>query len=101
MAMKLTKKDVFHVAKLAKLNLSVPEQKKFEKQLSEVIHYVSELNEVDTKNVEPTSQTTGLVNVLRRDSQKSESLPVEAVMSGTEKTYNNYFVVPQLVSKEE
>ncbi|OGM15139.1 hypothetical protein A2V56_00480 [Candidatus Woesebacteria bacterium RBG_19FT_COMBO_42_9] len=99
--MKLTKKDVLHVAKLAKLSLSPSEISTFEKQLSDVVSYVSELSEVDTRDVEPTSQTTGLTNVFREDSEEGESLSTEKALSGTEKIHNNYFVVPQVITKEK
>lgn len=98
---KLTKKDVEHVAKLAKLSLTSPEIDKFQKQLSKVIEYISELNEVETSNVLPTSQTTGLENVYRTDEIKSvEILTPEQALSGTEKTHNRYFVVDAVVTKE-
>jgi len=62
---KLTTDDVKHVAKLANLPLTDEEIKKFQEQLSSVVSYIDELQEVDTKDVEPTSQTTGLENVFR------------------------------------
>jgi len=99
--MKLSKKEVLHVAKLAKLSLSSSEISAFEKQLSDVVNYVSELGEVDTKDVEPTSQTTGLTNVFRQDGEGRDSISSENALSGTEKTHNNYFVVPQVISKEK
>ena len=52
--------DVAKVAKLANLTLKPEEKVKFEKQLSETLEYVNKLNSVDTENVEPTSQVTGL-----------------------------------------
>ena len=64
---KLTKQDILHVAKLAKLPLTDSEVDKFTSQLSSIINYMDELNEVDTSDVEPTSQTTGLENVFRND----------------------------------
>ena len=99
--MKLTKKEVLHVAKLAKLSLSPSKISTFEKQLSDVVNYVSELGEVDTKDVEPTSQTTGLTNVFREDGEGGESISSEKALSGTEKIHNNYFVVPQVITKEK
>ena len=91
----LTKKDVEHVAKLSQLKLTSAETTKFQKQLSKVIDYVDELSEVDTSGVEPTSQTTGLTNVLREDKlDPKQGLTVEEALSGTEKSHNNYFVVP-------
>lgn len=70
---KLTKTDVEHVAKLAKLNLTTAETGKFQKQLSGIVDYISELEEVDTADFQPTSQTTGLENVFRIDKVKTSS----------------------------
>jgi len=91
----LTKADVEHVAKLAHLTVSKAEITKFQKQLSEVVSYIDELSEIPTDNVEPTSQTTGLINVTRVDEVKSEqTLTQEDVLSGSDETYNGYFKVP-------
>lgn len=97
--MKLTKKDVKHVALLAKLSISESEEEKLADQLSEVVNYVSELNQVNTEGVEPTSQTTGLKSVFREEVVKPSLSAAEAI-SGTEETHNDYFLVPQIVSKE-
>jgi len=97
--MKLTKKEVIHIANLAKLTLTTQEIKIFGEQLSEVVNYVSELNQVDTRSVKPTGQTTGLTNVFRQDTDIAPSLKKEEALSGTEVTHNNYFLVPQIISK--
>lgn len=95
---KLTREDVLHVAKLAKLDLTEEEIKKFTPQLSSVIDHISELSNVDTKNVEPTSQTTGLENVYRDDEIKSENgLTNEEAVSGTDQIYNGYFKVKAIL----
>ena len=65
--MALSEDDVRHIAELARLGLSDVEVKKFTVQLSNVLEYVEQLNEVDTSTVEPTSQVTGLTNVSRED----------------------------------
>ena len=96
--MKLTKKDVEHVAKLAKLTLTPTEVTKFQKQLSSIVDYISELNQVDTSGIEPTSQTTGLTNVFRAEVVK-ESLRQDAALSGTEEKYNGYFKVGRIIDK--
>jgi len=74
--------DVCHVAKLANLPLKDEEKEKFEKQLSEILSYVEKLKEVDTKNVETTSQVTGLENITRED-ETSPSLTQEEALSNT------------------
>jgi len=97
---KLTRDDVLHVAKLAKLTLTEAEIEKFRKQLSEIISYISQLSEVDTRAVEPTSQTTGLTNVYRPDEVKSEkSLGQEEALSGTDQTHNGYFKVKAILEE--
>ena len=97
---KLTKKDVEHVARLSNLKLTPQETEKYLKQLSEVINYVEELNEVDTSQTEPTSQTTGLEDRLRLDEVKAErTLTKDEALSGTDKTHNGYFVVPAILEE--
>lgn len=65
--MKLNKKDIQHIANLARLDLSEEELKKYGSQLSDVLSYVEQLGEVDVSDTEPTAQVTGLENALRED----------------------------------
>jgi aspartyl-tRNA(Asn)/glutamyl-tRNA(Gln) amidotransferase subunit C len=65
--MKLTKQEIEHVAKLARLELTEEEVIKYGEQLSAVLSYIDQLSEVDTSGVEPTAQVTGLENVWRED----------------------------------
>ena len=97
---KLTKKDTQKVAVLAKLKLSPSEIDKFTLQLSKIIDYISELNEVNTTDTEATAQTTNLINVLRDDDIKiTNCLTQDEALSGTDKTLNGFFVVPQILKK--
>ncbi len=95
----LSKSDVIHVAKLAALKLTDAEIEKFLPQLSSIINFISELNEVDTTNTEPTSSTTGLSNVVRDDEDIRPSLTQEEALSGTDNTYNGYFKVEAILSE--
>jgi aspartyl-tRNA(Asn)/glutamyl-tRNA(Gln) amidotransferase subunit C len=62
--------------------------------------YVEELNEVDTSDVKPTSQTTGLKNMVRKDDIKiDECLTQEEALSGAKMTKSDYFVVPAIFKK--
>lgn len=65
--MRLTKKEIEHIADLARLELSSAELELYGSQLSDVLSYINQLQEVDTGAVEPTAQVTGLANVLRED----------------------------------
>ncbi len=65
--MKLEKKEIEHIANLARLDLSDKELELYGGQLSDILSYIDYLQEVDTTGVEPTAQVTGLENVLRDD----------------------------------
>jgi aspartyl-tRNA(Asn)/glutamyl-tRNA(Gln) amidotransferase subunit C len=84
--------NVPHVAKLANLPLNNDEEIKFVKQLDQTLAYVEELNDVDTKNVEPTSQVTGLENVTREDVAKP-SFTQEQALANTKSKHNGFFKV--------
>jgi aspartyl-tRNA(Asn)/glutamyl-tRNA(Gln) amidotransferase subunit C len=68
--MKLDKKEIEHIADLARLELTEAELKKYGSQLSDVLNYIDQLKEVDTTDVEPTAQITGLENALREDEKE-------------------------------
>lgn len=91
--------DVSHVAKLANLPLEPEEKDKFEKQLADILSYVEKLKEVDTKNVEITSQVTGLENVTRKDEAKP-SLTQEEALSNTQNKHNGLFKVKAILDNE-
>ena len=99
----ISKKDVKHVAKLAKLKLADGDIDKFSEQLSKIISYVKELEKVDTSKTEPTNQTTGLENVSRKDVVDIKtSLTQNEALSGSESTHNGYFLVDAIFkSKDE
>ena len=63
----ITVKDVEHVAKLARLELTEEEKEKFTRQLGDVLKYVEQMNEVDTTNVKPMAHAFDIVNVMRDD----------------------------------
>ncbi len=63
----ITQDEVRHIAKLAKLKLDDQEVTKFTDQLGSILDFFGQLQEVDTENVEETSQVTGLRNVTRTD----------------------------------
>ena len=88
----LTLDEVKHIAKLAHLELTDQEIATFQKQLASILDFVSALSAVDTKNVIPTSQVTGLENVFREDEVK-ESLSQSEALANAKRTHNGYFAV--------
>ena len=94
----LMKIDVKKVAKLANLTLSESETAEFEKQLAEVLDYINKLKEIDTTGIDPTSQVTGLENVLATD-ETLPSLTQEEALSGARTKHNGFFVVDRILDK--
>ena len=88
----LKKSQVRHIANLAQLKLSEKEVKKFQKQLSDILDYIGQLEKLNTGKVEPTNQVTGLENVSRQDKVRS-SLPQNEALSGSKKKNKGYFQV--------
>ncbi len=68
--MKLDKKQIEHIARLARLELTEKEMQTYGSQLSDILNYINQLQEVDVNNIEPTAQVTGMENVFREDKVK-------------------------------
>jgi aspartyl-tRNA(Asn)/glutamyl-tRNA(Gln) amidotransferase subunit C len=63
----LTRDDVLKLARLARLTITEEEIEKYRAELSEILGYVEQLSQVDVTGLEPTTQVTGLTNVMRED----------------------------------
>jgi aspartyl-tRNA(Asn)/glutamyl-tRNA(Gln) amidotransferase subunit C len=96
MSQKLTEQTVQRVARLARLKLSPQEVSKFTTQLQQVLHYVEQLNEVDSTDVEPMAHAIELSNVFRPD-QPRDCLPREAALANAPKSDGQYFLVPPIL----
>jgi aspartyl-tRNA(Asn)/glutamyl-tRNA(Gln) amidotransferase subunit C len=77
----LSDDDVRHIAKLARLKLSDDEVKKFSKELTSILDYIDILNELETEEVEPTAQVTGMTNVFRNDEVKPSEATTEELLA--------------------
>ena len=91
----ITVKDVEHVAKLARLELTEDEKVLYTKQLGDVLKYVDQMNEVDTSNVKPMTQVIDFVNVTREDVPVQE-ISKEVLMSNAPDEENGFFKVPKI-----
>lgn len=77
--MALTAAEVKKLAQLARITLTPDEQARYAETISAVLDYMKILNEVDTKNVEPTFQVTGLKDVWREDVVKDSKITKELI----------------------
>jgi aspartyl-tRNA(Asn)/glutamyl-tRNA(Gln) amidotransferase subunit C len=90
--MKLTVEQVRHVAELARLGLSEEEMEQLSGELSKILDYIDQLEQLDTSSVEPTAQVGGLVDVFRED-QVLPSLPVDDALANAPDREDGYFRV--------
>ena len=90
--MKITKQEVEHVAKLARLELSGQEQENLTDQLSNILTYVEKLNKLDTKGVEPTAHVLDIKNVMRDDTPEESLTQERALANAPEKAAGHYRV---------
>lgn len=93
---KITKKEVEHVARLARLELSEEEKEVFTKQLNSILTYMEKLNELDTSNVEPTSHILPIQNVFKEDEVRG-SLPREKALSNAPDRTEEFYRVPKII----
>jgi aspartyl-tRNA(Asn)/glutamyl-tRNA(Gln) amidotransferase subunit C len=92
----ITKKDVDHVAKLARLDLNDTEKDLFTDQLNAILKYAEQHNQLNTEGVVPTSHAMPLVNVMREDVAKP-SLPIEKVLMNAPDHEDGQFKVPAVL----
>jgi len=94
--MKITKQEVEHVAKLARLELSEQEKDQLTDQLSGILTYVEKLNELTTTGVEPTAHVLDISNVMR-DDLPQESLSQEQALANAPDKAAGHFRVPLII----
>ncbi len=78
--MGLTREEVLHIARLARVGLNDDEVAKFQEQLSEILDHFETLRELDTEDVPPTSHPLPLESVMRPDEVRP-SLPRDEVLA--------------------
>ncbi|OGC11676.1 asparaginyl/glutamyl-tRNA amidotransferase subunit C [candidate division WOR-1 bacterium RIFOXYA12_FULL_52_29] len=88
--------DVEHVAKLARLGLTDEEKKLFGPQLSAILGYAENLNQLSTGNVLPTSHAIPIKNVLRED-KVIPCANVDDIMANAPDEADHMFRVPRIV----
>ena len=94
----LSRKDVEHVAHLARLGLTDDELARLEGQLNHILDQYAVLAQLDTEGIAPTAQTIELENILRDDVVRP-SLPSEEILAAAPEREGEYFVVPPILGE--
>jgi aspartyl-tRNA(Asn)/glutamyl-tRNA(Gln) amidotransferase subunit C len=95
---RITLAEVEHVSRLARLELSAAEKERMRSQLDVILAYVAKLNEVDTRDVPPTSHVLPLVNVMREDEVRP-SYPADAMLANAPEAEGELFRVPKILEE--
>ena len=90
--MQLSRKEVLHIALLARLGLTETDVTKLREQLSNILENFEELQQVDTSNIPPTAQSITLQNVLSKD-EVTPSLPQSQVLANAPQKEGDFFRV--------
>jgi aspartyl-tRNA(Asn)/glutamyl-tRNA(Gln) amidotransferase subunit C len=94
----LSRKDVEHVAHLARLGLTEDELARLEGQLNHILDQYAVLAELDTEHIAPTAQTIELENILRDDTVEP-SLTAEEILAIAPERSGPYYVVPPILGE--
>lgn len=94
--MAISKEEVEHVAKLARLDLTEEDKAKFAEQLSKILEYAKKLDELDTDKIEATTHVMQLANVMREDIPRP-SWPLEKMMLNAPDMEDGQIKVPAVL----
>lgn len=94
--MRISKKEVEHVALLARLKLSEEEINLYTEQMNSILEYAAKLQQIDTGGISPTAHAVQLSNVLR-DDEVRPSMAQEKVLENAPQAEDGFFRVPRIV----
>jgi aspartyl-tRNA(Asn)/glutamyl-tRNA(Gln) amidotransferase subunit C len=93
---KITRAEVEHVARLARLELSQEERERMTSQLDAILGYMDALNALDTSGIEPTTTVIPMVTVMREDVVRP-SLDREEALANAPDREGMFFRVPRII----
>ncbi|SHO59589.1 MULTISPECIES: Asp-tRNA(Asn)/Glu-tRNA(Gln) amidotransferase subunit GatC [Algoriphagus] len=94
--MKIDKEAIKKIAHLARLEFDENGAEKLSKEMSQILDWVEQLNEIDTENVEPLTTMSSEVNDMRED-KVGKHLDHEAGLKNAPKRDADYFRVPKVL----
>lgn len=94
--MKITKEEVLHVAKLARLKFSDEDAKKLETDMAGIIDFADHLSELDTSDINPTAHAIPMQNAFREDEVKP-SFERREILKNAPDFDEEGFIVPKVV----
>lgn len=95
--MEITEKDIDHLAMLSNFSLSKEEKSSLRQDLQNIIGYISQLDELDVKGVEPTYQVFEMENIWRDDEIKSQEADREMLLNLAPAELEHQIKVPKVL----
>ena len=95
---KISLKDVEHVARLARLQLSDADKERMRRELDGILSYIDKLRALDTEGVEPTSHAVPMTNVMREDAPRP-SFPQADMLANAPDRSGDLFRVPKIIEE--
>jgi len=96
----ISKQEVQHIAKLARLGLNLTEVKKFQKELSKILDYIEKLKEVDVSKTEPASHSRRIENGLRSDETQNSKPKTQKLIALMPETKDGYLKVKKIIQEQ-
>lgn len=93
----LTREDILKLARLARLSLNDEEVEQFTHEISAILEYVELLSGVDVTGLEPTSQVTGLQDVMRPDVITGYGISREELLKNVPALENGQIKVKRMI----
>ena len=94
----ISREDVIHVARLARLALTDAELETMHEQLNAILSHIDALRAVDTAGIEPTSHAVPQFNVMRDDDPRP-CLSVEEMLANAPDRAGDFFRVPRIIEE--
>ena len=94
---KISISEIEKIARLARIELSTKELETMTLEINSILNFVDTLQAVDTKNVQATSQVTGLNDVWREDKVVKSEVPVKDLLAGVPETKDGYVKVKKVL----
>ena len=95
--MEIKREDILHLANLSNFALSEQETKSLGGDLQNIIQYISQLDELNTDDVEPTYQVFEMENVWREDEILPQDADREQLLALTKESIDNQIKVPKVL----
>ena len=88
--------EVIHIADLSRIKLNDSEKERYSQDLTSILEFVDQLNEIETDKIEPIMNITGLENVMDEDRAKQDPA-AEKIIQNAPDAKDGYFRVKKVI----